>query len=599
MNFFWAINRIKSMNFEEIVFRFIEKYKKINLKNFYEGWNHYNFNNSILILSWTKKYIECLSLNDRNNIYNHANELLNGSYKALNINWPNQDINNLFPNDLWRLDPVTNKYWPGPDKYCFDINYRHEKNLGDIKYVWEINRLQFLQSLAALFYFTKDIRAITAIEDSIESWYQNNPPFRGLGWTSGIEIALRSISLLVVVNLLYNKLSHDIQSKICAILAASFFWLNRFPSKFSSANNHAIAEHAAKLLISQALPGLPRASSVFIKSKQALEFEAINQFHTDGVPAEQSPSYGAFSAELLWLCHQLSPLNKCAYNRLLKFSEYIYWLTDANNKVPSIGDDDEGRVLCFLPRSETYPFEVCSRFTPYIYQVGFKIFDKGGYSVIKKSRWHVIFDHGDLGYLSIAAHGHADALSLCISIDGIPLLIDPGTYLYHSGREERDWFRGTSSHNTLNIDGINQSIISGPFNWSHKANCALEEFDETLSSLTASHDGYHKKFHTRHRRKIQIENEYILIQDFLIGKEYDSQIVFQFSSEFDIFLKNNIACINHHNIFVANIIFSDLGYTKLEHSYISPRFGIKVIAPRIIWNGIVDNNGIITRINLF
>ena len=44
---------------------------------------------------------------------------------------------------------MTGGLWPGSDQFCFDIAYRHERALGDVKYVWEFNRLQFLQPLAA------------------------------------------------------------------------------------------------------------------------------------------------------------------------------------------------------------------------------------------------------------------------------------------------------------------------------------------------------------------------------------------------------------------------------------------------------------------
>ena len=85
----------------------------------------------------------------------------------------------------------------------------------------------------------------------------------------------------------------------------------------------------------------------------------------------------------------------------------------------------------------------------------------------------VLMDHGPLGYLSIAAHGNADANALSAWIGDRPLFTDPGTYLYHSGGIWRDWFRGTPSHSTLNIAGADQSVISGPFNWSHKARAHL------------------------------------------------------------------------------------------------------------------------------
>jgi hypothetical protein len=46
-------------------------------------------------------------------------------------------------------------------------------------------------------------------------------------------------------------------------------------------------------------------------------------------------------------------------------------------------------------------------------------------------------DHGPLGFLSVAAHGHADALSLEVRCGGVDVLADPGTYCYHGEREWR------------------------------------------------------------------------------------------------------------------------------------------------------------------
>ena len=84
-------------------------------------------------------------------------------------------------------------------------------------------------------------------------------------------------------------------------------------------------------------------------------------------------------------------------------------------------------------------------------------------------------DAGPLGFLSIAAHGHADCLSLLLSVSGKELLVDPGTYCYHTEREWRDYFRSTAAHNTVRVDGVDQSQIAGAFLWAEKAEASVEE----------------------------------------------------------------------------------------------------------------------------
>jgi hypothetical protein len=75
-----------------------------------------------------------------------------------------------------------------------------------------------------------------------------------------------------------------------------------------------------------------------------------------------------------------------------------------------------------------------------------------------------VFDHGPLGYLSIAAHGHAVARALWLDVANRPVLVDAGTWLYHGGGADRDALRMTAAHNTVLIEGQSQSLPAGAFN---------------------------------------------------------------------------------------------------------------------------------------
>ena len=108
-------------------------------------------------------------------------------------------------------------------------------------------------------------------------------------------------------------------------------------------------------------------------------------------------------------------------------------------------------------------------------------------------------DHAPLGYGSIAAHGHSDALSFQMFADGTRIFADPGTYIYHCDTESRNDFRRTSRHNTVCINGADQSEMLGPFLWGRKANCWLDSFSNTDDTVEviASHDGYSPVIHSR------------------------------------------------------------------------------------------------------
>jgi hypothetical protein len=117
-------------------------------------------------------------------------------------------------------------------------------------------------------------------------------------------------------------------------------------------------------------------------------------------------------------------------------------------------------------------------------------------------------DFGALGYTSIAAHGHADALSIWLAIGDEYLIVDSGTYSYHSHPEWREYFRGTSAHNTARVDGKDQSCMAGRFIWSNKAKARLLRFHESLGHVVieAEHDGYTRfEDPVVHRRTVEFD----------------------------------------------------------------------------------------------
>jgi hypothetical protein len=139
-----------------------------------------------------------------------------------------------------------------------------------------------------------------------------------------------------------------------------------------------------------------------------------------------------------------------------------------------------------------------------------RAFAAGGYYILGSDfeapdEVRIVADAAPLGYLSIAAHGHADALSFILSVSGRPMLIDPGTYCYHTERRWRDYFRGTAAHNTVRIDREDQSVSGGTFLWNHhaEARCVAFETGRDYQRLVAQHDGYRRLRHpVVHRREI-------------------------------------------------------------------------------------------------
>lgn len=650
----WTINRLKRMGPAEIGHRLVEKAHQRGSRHRHEGWARYPAPALHTVFPDLRNRARAANPAQREAIRTTAEHLLAGRFAALGRDWPPRDPENLFPAELWRLDPVSGRLWPGADTYAFDIDFRAATGFGDVKYAWEINRLQFLPPLAAHLCLDGDQRAADAIAAAIGSWHAANPPFRGLGWAAGIEVALRAISLILTLDLAGDRLPAPARQQAAQILAASAFWLPRFPSKFSSANNHRIAELAGECLLARALGHSPAAAEA------ALTVEIGRQIFADGAPAEQSPTYGAFSAELALLAAAAgAPLPGLLADRLAAFADYVRWLGPVT---PALGDNDEGYAVAaraFCPQFSSseprggltggradltaehagtdhdadYPRAIAAAIagvlgrpglalapgdfralllaaprTPAPPPQGLKTFAEGGLSV-----WHgrlagrtadLVFDHGPLGYLSIAAHGHADALSLLLSLDGRPVLVDPGTFLYGSGGAWRDWFRGTPAHNTLNLMGANQSRVAGPFNWAHKANSRLVETTPGPAwRLTARHDGYQGRFGVQHERTVARNGDALTVTDRLHGGSRRAEIVFQLAPDLDATLTETTVTARRAGQPVLALTFppgeitiASGGDDPRQGGWVSLRFGINIPAPRIAWQGEVGEAGIVTRL---
>ena len=630
--FAWLADRLAAMSPAEIAFRFGEQFKRAVSR-------HYKPNFSRLV-SGGLDPLPCLpgltegltemaeAAQLRRDWRRLAEQMRHGRFQALGVSWPERPG---LPE--WHLDPTTETAWP--DRvYCFDVPYRHAPDRGDVKFVLELNRLQYLQPMAASAAIEEDAELAALVVRHMESWIAANPTFRGVNWTSGIELALRVVSLLVVTTLIGARAySPEFRQRLHHCLAAHGYWLARYPSRFSSANNHRIAEAGALYLLGSLVPSLRGADEWRHAGKRSLEEELALQFHDDGVGAEQSPTYAAFSLEWFLLCATIGgrigdPWSNATWHRMVQAGNHLRAMTDAAGNQPRIGDDDEGRVLCSLPGPESHVNTVLGYLAaaaqrpdlaPPIVEphLGHALFGRpdparrgtfeyssfpaGGYTAVREWRrgeenlW--VMDHGPLGYLSIAAHGHADALSIWLHVNGRPVLVDAGTYLYHSGGPWREHFRATTAHNTLAMIGENSSLTAGAFNWSHKADCRLLDTAQSAEHwlIEAEHDGYAERFGYRHRRRLErIGGNGVQLTDTLHGQGKDEQVEIGFLVAPGLELRHTadgwlISEAGKRLLLIAHVGrlhgWVESGLEEPKRGWHSAAFGQRVPAQRLVFTG--------------
>ncbi len=575
-----------------------------------------------------------------------ADDIAAGRFRWFGVDWPEDGA----PSPDWHRDPQTGRSWPA-DRFAFDTPFRHGET-GDIKLVWELARLQYLMPLAALARVARRADSARLVQDHLAGWWWDNRPYFGIHWTSGIELALRSVSMLVALALLGGPMP----DWLARCLEAHAQWLEAFPSLYSSANNHRTAEALGLVWIGCALPGHPRAAHWRAIGRAALEQAARDQIHPDGVPAEQSPTYGAFTLECLALgdwaltvwaadCGLTEPgLSAASRERAHLAARFLKTISDGLAEVPPIGDDDESRVILSLPgreaqvprclalvagwlgRPELLPMDAQAddlralfypppshrppavpQSPPLAPPQGLAEFPAGGYTVIRDRIGGrlatLLFDHGPLGFASIAAHGHADSLALWLALDGEPVLWDAGTYSYHASAADRDWMRLATAHSVLSLAGQPSSLPAGKFNWRLKAQARRTALDPNPAawSVTGEHDGYRSRFGLIHRRQIARSSNQmsdggaITVTDRLIG--WDGHAI---RGEIGFFLPPRIMVEVQGQ---SQAILSCAGYPVLAvqgpvglsaaidaAAWASPRFGERQPTQRLVFTGEMQAN---------
>ena len=101
----------------------------------------------------------------------------------------------------WFHDPDTGRR-SDPGTYAFRVKHRDEGAVGNIKQVWEVNRLQHLTLLATAWYLTRDDAYAERVDAQLRSWWAANPFLSGVNWTSGIELGVRLINFAWIRRLL-------------------------------------------------------------------------------------------------------------------------------------------------------------------------------------------------------------------------------------------------------------------------------------------------------------------------------------------------------------------------------------------------------------
>ena len=446
----------------------------------------------------------------------------------------------------WTRDPQTGRTWP--DRHGKRLDYRRSE-VGDPKVAWELNRCQELPLLVLAWRLTGDRRYAEHAAKQLLAWLRASAPGRGIAWSNGFEPGLRAVSFALVFDAFRG--SGLLDASAARLLLAGLWQHARFIegdlSPASSANNHLVGELAGLAVVGLLAPEVPDAERFLRRGLDGLAREADRQILGDGGGAEQAYAYHLFVLDLLLLvaalCERrgvaLPPLIDAALTRA---SSALTLQVDGDEPEPAYGDADDGRAFVLdaedvrttravvalieanAGRATTDPVAVLlfgerhgAADSPTHASSG--SLPASGLVVLRRGASRLLMDVGPLGYLSIAAHGHADALQVTLSEGDAELVVDPGTGSYYGNPRLREAFRGTAVHATVTVDGADQAEQAGPFMWRRHYRCTLHRADVAAGVVVAEHDGYLRlPDPVRHRRVLAVVDDGM----FLVCDELES-----------------------------------------------------------------------------
>jgi uncharacterized heparinase superfamily protein len=344
----------------------------------------------------------------------------------------------------------------------------------------------------------------------MQLWVRNNPAGMGNGWEP------YPLSRRIVNWIKWERAGGALNQECFESLATQAEFLS------NSLEYHLLANHMfanAKALVFAGLFFSGREPERWLRKGLAVLANQLDeQVLNDGGHFERSPMYHSLVLEdLLDLVNIVQ-----AYPQVSMAGEEYAWRRVA------------GRMLGWL-RKMCHPYGRISFFNDaaceiapepetlrqYARRLGILEHTTGlgesGYIRLENNNTVVIFDAAAIGPDYQPGHAHADTLSFEVSHRGQRVLVNSGTSTYEPG-PERAKQRGTAAHNTVVVDGADQSEVWAAFRVARRAR-AFDVQTDHATFVAASHDGYQRLGKSViHRRRLEFADGGLLISDTLQGR---------------------------------------------------------------------------------
>jgi hypothetical protein len=533
----------------------------------------------------------------------------------------------------WNLDPLSGFDWPLA--HHAEINLSRDDG-SDVRVVWELNRMAQLITLGRAYAVTDNQRFSTEFFRQLQSWREQNPVGRGVNWNCAMEVALRAMNLLAAFELFLRAPQMN-ETELAELLRmfdqhGSHIRRNLEYSHIAT-SNHYLADITGLLWLGVLLPELEAAQEWREFGLQELLREMDKQLLADGADYEASTGYHRLKLELFLysfvLCHiNAIDIGQPYWARLRGMIEYVRGYLRPDGGAPLIGDSDSGQVFPLVRRRgddhayllalgaavfQERRFKVAAASAPeeLLWILGSQglsdfaaltagepaasqAFPDAGTYVMRHDDLYLFFNASGAGVNGRGSHGHNDALSIEVSACGSAFIVDPGSYIYTGDLKERQRFRSTAYHSTVEVDEIEQNTTDEavPFVIGDEAHPRVLGWESDLETdvVIAEHAGYQRLAEPlMHRRTVRLQKNrrfWTVKDEFSGAGTHDLAFRFHFAPELESSVRTDgtIEVYDKMNGARLMIAASELGAGPVLESRFSSRdYGAKASSVSVCW----------------
>ena len=419
----------------------------------------------------------------------------------------------------------------------------------------------------------------------IDSWIENNQFGQGTGWEP-YPISLRSVNWIKAYFNGLNLKEHHFES-----LNLQIIYL------FNNLEKHLLGNHYLSNLKALIFAGILFKNKIWTeKALKELKIQISEQFYQDGVNFELSPMYhGLALIDLLDIYNLLKSFPNQFDKEIKRTIEIL--IPKAINFLEDFSFNDMD--LAFFNDCCNNILPPLSSIKAYSTDLGFSLnaintkdylneYDCG-YMVARKGELKLIFDAAKVGPDYIPGHAHADTLSFEMSANQKKVFVNSGISTYDEG-ETRSFQRGTSSHNTVEINGKNSSMVWKSFRVGNRAkitNRSSQIHDDGTIFLMGKHDGYRSLgWGAMHQREIYLDSTNLTILDTISGSYNNAFAYFYFHPEFEVKNKDRLIQIHSKELIIEysntdsqNEIIESQWFPEFNKSIKNFCLKVKIIKP--------------------